>query len=138
MKGTFWQTGEEAEEVNLNTWYICDGFVPSTEGRAAAITGHEAVAVINTGYEKAVLNVDVYFMDRPPMKGYSFEIQPERSHRIILGADYHLDGGMSIPVPSNTPYSMKLTSEGELHMQFTRVDSRSESLALFSTVVPKA
>lgn len=122
----------------MNTWYICDGFVPFIPGREDSIIGHEAIAIVNTGTEPATLNVDVYFMDRDPLKGYCFEIQPERSHRIILGEDYKLDGGMKIPIPSNIPYSMKLTSEGELFLQFTRVDSRSETLALFSTVVPKA
>lgn len=120
----------------MNTWYISDGFVPFRKDVGDAPLGHEAIAIVNKGDKPAKLCVEVYFMDREPMKGFEFDILPERSHRIILGEDYKLDGGMVVPVPSNEPYSLKLTSDGELSIQFTRVDSRSSQLAIFSTVIP--
>lgn len=121
----------------MNTWFISDGYVPYIKDSGDAPIGHEAIAVVNKGDRPARLQVEVYFMNREPMRGFEFEILPERSHRIILGKDYELAGSMKIPVPSNEPYSLKLTSDGDLSVQFSRVDSRSQKLALFSTVIPK-
>ena len=100
--------------------------------------GHEAIAVVNKDNKAAKLWVEIYYMDRAPEKGFEFEILPERSHRIILGYAYQLNGSMKLPVVSNVPYSLKLSSEGDLNIQFTRVDSRSERLAVSTTVIPKS
>lgn len=102
------------------------------------IIGHEAIAVVNKGDKAAKLWVEIYYMDRASEKGFEFEILPERSHRIILGEEYKLNGSMKIPVASNVPYSLKLISDGDLNIQFTRVDSRSQRLAVSTTVIPKS
>ena len=122
----------------MNTWLIPDGFVPSVpEEKTPELFGHEALCIVNTNNKDITITVDVYFLDRDPLRDISFTIPAERSTRIYLGDKDVYGNALNIKVPSNTPYSLRISSENELALQFTRVDTRSENLALMSVVVPQ-
>ncbi|NLO85369.1 MAG: hypothetical protein GX096_08070 [Clostridiales bacterium] len=120
----------------MYTWYVPDGYVPAdTDGRRPAMIGHEAIAILNDHQQEANLAVEVFYCDCEPMKPQRFVISPCRSCRIIIGAEYQLDGSLCIDVPANRPYSLKIMSDIPLHIQFTRVDTRDGNLALMSVML---
>ena len=120
------------------TWYIPDGYVPATDDvQPDDIISHEAVAILNDTDEAVTVTADVYFVDREPDMGNELTIGARRSARIILGDEYPLENALRISVPSNEPYSMRIRANAPLHLQFTRMDTRKNRMALMSVPVAR-
>ena len=120
-------------------WIVPDGFVASStkEEKANHWFSHEAICALNVSDREAEFFVDVYYIDREPLIGCRYFVGAKRTSRVIVGDEYSIPGSQSLEVPLNTPFSIRITSEANLDIQYTRVDTRAANNALMSSIIHK-
>ena len=123
----------------MYTWLLPDGFVPTngSNDENTQWVSHESICVLNTTENTAEFFVDIYFIDREPIRKVPFQVAPERSARVIVGDSYRLANALCLNVPAGIPFSLKITSEHDIAIQYTRVDTRASNNALMSTLLPR-
>ena len=87
--------------------------------------------MLNTGKITAAISMTLYFEDRAPVEGISFECGPERT--IHFRMDKVLVNGVHIP--RGVPYAAKLVSDVPVAIQYTRVDTTQSENALMTTII---
>ena len=123
----------------MYTWLLPDGFVPTNGSNSenSQWVSHESICVLNTSKKSVEFFVDIYFIDRDPIRKVPFQVAPERSARVIVGNNYQLDHSLCLEVPAGIPFSLKITSEHDIAIQYTRADTRASNNALMSTLIPR-
>lgn len=112
------------------TWVVADGYIPpESTGSAPAMTSHESVCILNAGPADVVVELLVYFTDRPPAGPYLLHVASERAHHQRIN-----DLREPEPIPTGVDYSMVLSSTEPIVVQHTRLDSRQAANALMSTI----
>lgn len=115
----------------MRKWYIPDCYWHSISN--GEFVSHEAVCVLNTTTCDATVNLTMYFEDRDPVGGYSVVIPAQRTIHIRIDK---IKNNECVAVPQDTPYAIVVESEVEnLTVQYTRVDSSQNPLALCTTIV---
>lgn len=123
-----------AEGHGHRLWIVPDGYLASTPEGCTGPTGyfsHESVCILNDGDEPVQCTIDIYFEDRDPIKGISFEVGAERSLHFRMDRATDHDGRL---LPRDTPYSLRLTASGNVVVQHSRLDVTQPNLALFSVI----
>lgn len=118
------------ESIGSTTWVIADGFIPpGSTGPAPDFISHDSFCILNTGSQRAQINVWIYFSDHDPAGPYTLEVGPRRAshHRVN-----DLDGPE--PVPHGIDYSVVIESDHPIVVQHTRLDSRQAANALMTTI----
>lgn len=116
--------------VGTTRWAIGDGWIPPySTGEDPALHSHECLALLNAGETDANVEIHLYFVDREPAGPYRVTVPPRRVHHVTL--NYLADPE---PVPVATDFSAVVTSSSAIVVQHTRLDSRQEANALFSTM----
>jgi len=123
----------------MNEWLIPDGYVASStpDEKKSRWYSHEAICALNISDRDAEFFVDIYFIDSEPIMGQKFVVGAKRTSRVILGEGYHIPGAQSLSIPTDTAFSVRVRSQADLAIQYTRVDTRSAKNALMSTLVQK-
>jgi hypothetical protein len=111
-------------------WFIPDGYLPAA-GKGERYEGHEAICVLNTGAEKANLRISLYFADREPAEDIPVVVNPKRSLHIRLDRAGDLGGFV---VPRDVPYGMKVESDVNVVVQYSRLDVTQPNYTLMTTV----
>lgn len=112
------------------TWAIADGYIPgSSHGPAPAMTSHEAACLLNTGDDRAEVEITVFFKDRDPAGPYRVSVEPRRTLHVRFN-----DLTDPEPIPRDTDYSSVIRSSVPIVVQQTRLDSRQSQNALFSLI----
>jgi hypothetical protein len=111
-------------------WLIPDGFLPPD---GDDVPSHEALCVVNPTKQDAQVLVDVYFVDREPLRDIRLTVAAERSAHWGIGGPYRLGNA---EIPTNTPFSLRVRCDVTIAVQYTRVDARFARLALMSVFVP--
>ncbi|MCI9068159.1 MAG: hypothetical protein HFI65_05735 [Lachnospiraceae bacterium] len=114
----------------MKTWYIPDAYYPSSKN--GEYVSHEAICFLNTGKADAAVSMTLYFEDREKLGGFSVTVPAERTVHCRMDQIRNRDG---VPVPTDTPYAVKVESEAELTVQYTRVDTTQAQLAIATTIV---
>ena len=117
------------EIVGKKDWVIPDCELPP-EGEGV-LKGHESVIIVNEGYEKAVVQVKLYFTDKPAYTGITWEVEPQ-SVRCFRMNDLKDMCGYAVPL--ETQYAMKLSSSEKIVVQYGRLDNRQINLAYYTTL----
>jgi hypothetical protein len=89
------------------TWYFPDGYLPEKLDNGA-MEAHEALMLLNAGTQPAMINIDIYFSDRDPVKNI---------------------GGLEIP--PLTQYSLRVRSDVNIVAQFGRLDTTQNNMAYY-------
>lgn len=110
-------------------WLIPDGFLP--EGSSGDQVSHEAVCVLNTSGQDAQLRLDVYFEDRPPLKGIAVTVGAERTRHVRLDRPEELGGAA---IPRGVPYAIRVESDVPVSVQHSRMDTSQAALTLMTTM----
>jgi len=110
------------------TWLIPDAYYNSVSNGQVS---HEAVCVLNTSNEDAVINMTLYFEDRDKMDGYEAACPAERTHHIRLDK---LKSKTGQPVPMDVPYAILVESNVEVVVQYSRLDTSQAEMALMTTI----
>lgn len=115
------------------TWLIPDGYQPV--GDAGDLDSHEAVCVLNTGVQVAHLELTAYLEDAPPVGPFQIEVAGQRTRHIRVDSLVTSHGER---VPVDVPYAMVVNSDVPISVQHSRMDLRSPSMALMTTLAHQA
>ncbi len=115
-----------------NNWYIVDGYRPYAQaGKATDYEGHECIMILNCNEQPAHVVIDVYFADQPPVKGITLTVPPERISA-FRSNDASVFGDLVLP--ENYQYSLKITSDVGVVVQYGRMDINQPNLAYIATL----
>lgn len=111
-------------------WYVPDCYYPeiTTPGHYVS---HEAICVLNTGKERANLEITLYFEDRDPMKNFKAHCDAERTNHIRLDQLTDEEGKN---VPMGVPYAIMLKSNVPIIAQYSRLDTTQAEMSLMTTM----
>ena len=109
-------------------WMIPDAFYNSQSNGQVS---HEAVCVLNTSDEDAIISMTLYFEDRDKISGYEASCPANRTHHIRMDKLRSKNGE---PVPMDVPYAILVESSVEVVVQYSRLDTSQAEMALMTTV----
>jgi len=112
------------------TWLIPDCFLNSVSKNENV--SHEAICVINTTDEDAVIKLTLFYEDRDKIEG-EFEsfCKAGRTHHIRLDKIVSKSGKQ---IERDVPYAMLVESNTELVIQYSRLDTSAVEMALMTTI----
>lgn len=110
-------------------WLVPDAYIPPTS--SGRLTSHEAICVLNVGEREARLSVSFYFADRDPIKDVRVSVPAERTRHIRTDAPDELDGAV---LPKGVPYAIRVESDVPVTVQYSRLDTTQEALALMTSI----
>ena len=110
-------------------WLIPDCFLNSKSKNENI--SHEAICVLNTSSEDADIRFTLFFEDRDAIGGYGAACPAMRTHHIRLDMQRSADG---TPIPRDVPYAMLVESNVPVVVQYSRLDSSAQELALMTTI----
>jgi len=116
------------EKYGKKVWLIADCFYDSQYNGQVS---HEAVCVLNTSDENAVIDITLFFEDREPMTGLRAECGARRTHHIRMDKIVGVNGER---VPKDTPYAILVESSVEIVCQYSRLDTAQSEMALMTTI----
>lgn len=116
------------QEDGKKVWVFPDGELPPAGG--FKLKGHESVIILNMTKEIAVVELTLYFTDRPPHEGIMIRVEPRRV-RCLRTNDTEDMGGYVIP--EETQYAMRFSSDVPVVMQYGRLDTREQPMAFYSS-----
>ena len=109
---------------------IADCFWPEAEN--GTYVSHEAICILNDDREDHDVKITLYFENHDPISGFQITVPAERTRHIRMDQIVNKKG---VRVPQNTPYAAVIESEADMAVQYTRVDTTNEKLALMTTIV---
>lgn len=111
-------------------WLIPDCYWPEITTGGHYVS-HEAICVLNTSDEDAVIDLTLYFEDREPITGFQAKCGARRTHHIRL--DKIVDAnGQHIPI--GTPYALLAVSNVPIVSQYSRLDTTQVNESLMTTI----
>lgn len=110
-------------------WLIPDAYLP--DPGTDKLQGHEAVCLLNTGTQEANIQLDFYFEDRDPIKGVNVKLGGERTLHLRLDDPEALGG---VEIPRMVPYAIRVTSDVNIVVQYSRMDTSQVNLTLMTTI----
>jgi hypothetical protein len=111
------------------TWLIPDAYIPDRS--TGDLPSHEAICVLNTTNSDARLEFSFYFEDRDPIVGVTTVVPAERT-RHIRTDDHAALGGVELP--KGVPFAIRVRSDVPVTIQYSRLDSSQDALALMTTM----
>ena len=116
--------------VGKTRWAIPEGYLPpDDEQKPRPYVSHEAACFLNAGDRDARVRLHVYFADREPAGPYEVLVPARRTLHLRFNDLQHPE-----PIPRGTDYSTLIESDVPVVVQFTRLDSRRQDIALLSTL----
>jgi hypothetical protein len=116
--------------IGKRIWAIADGYIPGwSKGMQPQLTSHEAICILNTDDEPALIEIIVYFSNRNPMGPFTLTVPPKRTKHLRLN-----DLTNPESIPHGVDYACTIESNVPIVVQHTRLDSRQSENALFSTI----
>ncbi|MCL2517669.1 MAG: sensory rhodopsin transducer [Oscillospiraceae bacterium] len=107
-------------------WYIVDGYKPPLkEGGDPNYIGHECIMILNTNTQDAHCVIDVYFSDRDPVLGIPYLAPAQRISAFYSHDEFLKDVGLG----QNVQYSLCITSDVDVIVQYGRMDVNQKNLA---------
>ena len=118
-----------SEGVGKKVWILPDCELPPPgEG---VMKGHESVIVVNDGDTDVKIAVTLFYTDRDPVKDIVWTVGAERVRCFRMNNPDDMGGH---EIPFDTQYAMKLSSDGNIVVQYGRLDNRQVNLAYYTTL----
>lgn len=116
--------------IGRQTWVIADGWIPArSTGPEPEMLSHESACILNAGDSDAHVEITLYFNDREPVGPYEIVAPARRAFHQRIN---DLCGPERVPLA--TDYCAVIRSDRPIVVQHTRLDSRQDANALFSTI----
>jgi len=112
-----------------HTWLIPDAYIPTRS--TGDLPSHEAICVLNTQSSDARLDLSFFFEDRDPITGVGAVVRGERTSHIRTDDPEALGG---VELPKGVPFAIRVRSDVPVAVQYSRLDSSQEALALMTTL----
>lgn len=116
----------------MNKWYIPDCYWPKEDH--GKYVSHEAICFLNTGTKDAEVSICLYFEDRDPMEKIIITIPAKRTLHCRMDQLRDNEGNT---IPRGVPYAAEVSSEANLTVQYSRLDTTQADLALATTIINK-
>lgn len=114
------------------TWYIVDGYRPPAQPvENNGYEGHECIMILNTNPVEAHVVIDVYYEDKDPVEGITMTV-PAKRIKAFRSSDREAFGGLELGI--NEQYSLKISSDVEVVVQYGRLDVQQSNLAYIATL----
>lgn len=115
--------------LGKKNWIIPDCELPA-EGEGV-LKGHESVIVVNDNEKDVKIKVTLYFTEKPCYDKIEWTVKAKtvRCFRMNVLSDM-----CGYTVPLETQYAMKLESDGNIVVQYGRLDNRQVNLAYYTTL----
>ena len=118
-----------ANGIGKKLWLIPDCELPQPgEG---VLKGHESVIIVNDSDEVADIQVKIYLVDEDCNADIRWQVLPGRVRCFRMN---NLEDMCGFEVPLETQYAMKLVSDGNIVVQYGRLDNRQVNLAYYTTL----
>ncbi|MEF9896066.1 MAG: sensory rhodopsin transducer [Clostridia bacterium] len=115
-----------------NSWFIVDGYRPFAQaGACDDYAGHECIMILNCNEQDAHCLIDVYYADRDPVLGIAYTAKAQRISAFRTGDEQALGG---LKIPENLQYSLRITSDVGVIVQYGRMDVNQDNLAYIATL----
>ena len=115
--------------IGKKLWLIPDCELPPPgEGE---LKGHESVIIVNDNDRDVTIRVTLYFADRDHYEDIVWTVGVMRVRCFRMN---NLDDMCGFVVPLETQYAMKLVSDGNIVVQYGRLDNRQVNLAYYTTL----
>lgn len=110
-------------------WIIPDCELP--EAGEGVLKGHESVIVVNDNDFDVTIKVTLFFADKAAYKEIEWKVGSERVRCFRMN---NTDDMCGYVVPFDTQYAMKLEADGNIVVQYGRLDNRQTNLAYYTTL----
>lgn len=117
------------EALGKKNWIIPDCELPK-EGDGV-LKGHESVIIVNDNDRDVNVKVTLYFTDQPCYEGITWKVRAKSVRCFRMNEPSDMSGYV---VPLETQYAMKLESDGNIVLQYGRLDNRQVNLAYYTTL----
>lgn len=117
------------KSVGAKVWFISDGFWPTVSN--GLFPSHESICVLNPGKKDANIEITLYFEDRDKIEGFIAVCKAERANHIRMDKIKNVNG---MSVPRGVPYAMMVTSDTEVIVQYSRMDTTQAEMTLMTTM----
>ena len=115
--------------IGKKLWLIPDCELPPPgEGE---LKGHESVIIVNDNDRDVTIRVTLYFADRDHYEDIVWTVDAMRVRCFRMN---NLDDMCGFVVPLETQYAMKLVADGNIVVQYGRLDNRQVNLAYYTTL----
>ena len=115
--------------VGKKVWIIPDCELP--EAGEGILKGHESVIIVNDNDEDVTIDVVLYFTDKDCYDDIKWTVGAKRVRCFRMN---NLEDMCGFSVPLETQYAMKLVSNGNIVVQYGRLDNRQVNLAYYTTL----
>ena len=116
--------------IGQKLWAIAEGYIPSASTSSdPALISHEAACILNASDVDANVEITLYFTDREPVGPYRLTVPAQRTIHMRFNDLDHPER-----VPRDTSYASVISSNTEIVVQHSRLDSRKAELALLTTI----
>jgi hypothetical protein len=108
-------------------WVFAAGHIPLlSTGKEPAFTSHDKIAILNTSGRDAEIELQIFYEDMDPVVDHKINVKARRVRKIKFN-----DLIDPLPIPLDTPFGFILTSDTEVIVQFSRMDTRGKGVAGF-------
>ena len=116
------------EKIGKKIWIFPDAYLPSKgkiypSSSKSKVYGHESLCIINPNLAKIKLEINFYFENDKPIKGFTESVDAERSLHLRLDK-------INIPnygsLQREKPYSIIVKSDKNVVIQLSRLDTTSK------------
>ena len=115
--------------IGKKLWLIPDCELPPPgEGE---LKGHESVIIVNDNDRDVTIRVTLYFADKDHYEDIVWTVGAMRVRCFRMNNPEDMCG---FEVPLETQYAMKLVSDGNIVVQYGRLDNRQVNLAYYTTL----
>lgn len=115
--------------LGKKNWIIPDCELPQPgEGVAK---GHESVIIVNDNDFDVNIKVTVYFTDKDCYEDIKWTVGAKKVRCFRMN---RLEDMCGFEVPMETQYAMKLESDGNIVVQYGRLDNTQPNLAFYTTL----
>lgn len=114
-----------------HTWYIPDAYLAKPAIDDPVYKNHEAICVLNSSDEDAVLLLDFYFADAEPYENVEVTVPAKRCYHIRMDDPEQIGGYV---IPFDVPYGVRVRSEVEVVVQYSRMYATTHNISLMTTM----
>ena len=117
------------EGLGKKLWIIPDCELPE-EGEGI-LKGHESVIIVNDNDFDVKIIVTLYFTDKDCYEDIMWTVGAKKVRCFRMN---NVEDMCGFAVPFETQYAMKLVSDGNIVVQYGRLDNRQVNLAYYTTL----
>jgi hypothetical protein len=99
-------------------------------GASGEEVSHEAICVLNTSQNDALLSVSFYFEASEPIHDVQLAVPGERTRHFRLDIPDEIGG---VAIPCQVPYAARIESSVPVFVQYSRLDCSTPHMALMTT-----